>query len=178
MPTFIAPDPRSLGANTDPKPTSKPKPMARVLKARAKPVAKVTTDRRDDARVDRRLDPRRAELEPAALLGRDRRDRERRATDRVEVALDCVERVGTQRYFRITHDLSTFGLSTSTGPAHPMGTRVHLALNLPDCGEDPVFVEAEVVGVHAETGGMRLAFRSPSVDAAKRIHRFVKITAS
>lgn len=135
-------------------------------------------DRRNDSTPDRRLDARRFELEPAALLGQDRRDRERRATGRVEVALDCVERLGSQRFFRITHDLSTFGLSTATGPAHSAGTRLQLALQLPDGNADPVFVEAEVVGVHTETSGMRLAFRNPDADAIKRIHKFVQATAS
>lgn len=131
-------------------------------------------DRRDRSRADRRFNPLRADLEPAALLGKDRRDRERRATGRVEVALDLVEKLGTLRFFRITHDLSTFGLSTASGPAHPMGTRLSLALQLPDGNNEPVFVEAQVVGVHSETGGMRLAFRKPSAEIVKRIHRFVR----
>jgi hypothetical protein len=142
------------------------------------PHAQPKRDRRDEQRADRRLDARRFELEPAALLGKDRRDRDRRATGRVEVALDCVERLGTQRFFRITHDLSTFGLSTATGPAHRMGTRLQLALQLPDGNAEPVFVEAEVVGVNSENQGMRLAFRNPSADALKRIHKFVQATAS
>ena len=130
-------------------------------------------DRRSGKRTERRNDPRRLELEPAALVGKDRRDRDRRASARLEIALDCVERLGTQRFFRVTHDLSTFGLSTAVGDAHALGTRLHLALHIPDGGAEPVYVEAEVVGIHAETGGMRVAFRRPSAAAVKRIHKFV-----
>lgn len=128
-------------------------------------------DRRSPARPDRRNDPRRALLEPRLLQGRDRRtDKDRRATDRLNVSLDVEERCGDM--FR-THDLSTFGVSTVGGPSYTIGTRLHLAIRLPDGDPRSVNVEAEVVGWHSETGGVRLAFRQPSVDAIRRIHRFL-----
>lgn len=104
----------------------------------------------------------------------DRRDeRDRRATPRVEVQLECEERDEGARYFRITQDLSTFGLATRQGFPHPRGTRLNLALHLPDLPGEPVQVEAEVVGWYDAMGGTRLAFRQPSVEAVKRIHKFL-----
>ncbi len=98
---------------------------------------------------------------------------ERRATARVKVEVECEERHGNSRYYRITEDLSPFGLSTRQGLTRSVGTRVQLALFLPDDREQPVLVEAEVVGALNAVGGMRLAFRKPSVQAVRRIHRFL-----
>lgn len=103
--------------------------------------------------------------------------RDRRAGPRVEVELDCEERLGEQRYFRLTWDLSTFGLSTRYGYSHPMGTRLDLALYLPDAAE-PVQVRAEVVGACPESKGARLAFRNPSADAVRRINRYLRTQAA
>ncbi len=116
---------------------------------------------------DRRLGERRSkESDPG------RRSRERRASPRVQVELDCEERCGSSRYFRITTDLSTFGLATRQGYRHRVGTRLELLLYLPD-GEPPLSLSAEVVGAYDERGGMRLAFRNPSREAVRRIHRFL-----
>lgn len=104
----------------------------------------------------------------------DRRDsRDRRASPRLEVELDCEELIDGARYFRITRDLSTFGLSTRTGYPLPVGTRFELKLYLPDEPQRPVEVPAEVVGWHTEDGGLRLAFRGPPAEAVRRIHRYL-----
>src|SRR5687768_14536445 len=99
--------------------------------------------------------------------------RERRATPRFSVEVECEERVGASRYFRITSDLSTFGLSTRHGWPHEVGTRLQILLYLPDGLEKPVEVEAEVVDHFNAQGGMRLAFRNPKVDVLRRIHRYL-----
>jgi len=99
--------------------------------------------------------------------------RERRASPRFPVEVECEERLGASRYFRITSDLSTFGLSTRHGWPHELGTRLQILLYLPDGQEKPVSVEAEVVGHYNTQGGMRLAFRNPKVDVLRRIHRYL-----
>lgn len=119
---------------------------------------------------DRRSGERRKES------GGDRRFRERRASPRVQVELDCEERCGSSRYFRITTDLSTFGLATRQGYRHEVGTRLKLLLYLPD-GAPPLALSAEVVGPYDERGGMRLAFRNMSREAVRRIHQFLKRVA-
>lgn len=98
--------------------------------------------------------------------------RERRASPRVAVELDFEERVEGSRFFRLTSDLSTFGLSTRTGTPHPVGTILELALYLPD-ETLPVRVQAEVVAHRTHQNGMRLAFRNPSIEAIRRVHRFL-----
>jgi hypothetical protein len=113
-------------------------------------------------------------LTPSGERRPERRTRtERRATPRVRVEVECEERHGNSRYYRITEDLSPFGLSTRQGLTRSVGSRVRLALYLPDDRELPVLVEAEVVGQLNAEGGMRLAFRKPSVQAVRRIHRFL-----
>ena len=131
------------------------------------------------ARHDRRRQERRSPLRqvlPTSAGEVERRKRfERRASRRVEVELDCEEHHGGgNRYFRVTRDLSTFGLSTRSGFPHDLGTRFSLRLYLPDGDRAPVEVQAEVVGWHTEDGGMRLAFRNPSAEAVRRIHKFVQ----
>ncbi|MDQ3266744.1 MAG: PilZ domain-containing protein [Myxococcota bacterium] len=99
--------------------------------------------------------------------------RERRATPRIPIEL-CCEEVGAKRpYYRTTFDLSTFGLSTQSGRPHPVGTLLELRLHLPDDLRLPLELRAEVVGSHRETDGMRLAFRQPSAEAVRRIHRYL-----
>ena len=133
------------------------------------PRPKVLQDRRQ---LERRS---RWRLDLPVAGEKDRREaRERRATPRLEVELDCEERFEGTRYFRITRDLSTFGVSTRCGYPHPVGTKLDLALYLPDDPRVPVKVQAEVVGWHSEDGGMRLAFRSPSAEAVRRIHRYLQ----
>lgn len=128
------------------------------------------TDRRTHDRRRRTREPIRA----AGERDTDRRSgRERRATARVEVELDFEELIGDTRYFRLTRDLSVFGLSTRCGYPHPIGTRLDLRLYLPDAPSTPVALAAEVVGYDTFDGGMRLAFRSPPKEAIRRIHRFL-----
>ncbi len=98
---------------------------------------------------------------------------ERRATPRLQVELECEERTGDSRLFRITTDLSTFGLATRQGGTHPVGTFLHLTLHLPDGLGEPLELEAEVLGAFDAFGGMRLAFRNPPAHAARRIHRYL-----
>lgn len=101
------------------------------------------------------------------------KSRERRASPRVRVQLECEERLGASRYFRMTSDLSTFGLSTHRGFAHPPGTRLELRLFLPGEPRTPVCLDAEVVGWDGTDQALRLAFRAPPVEAVRRIHRFL-----
>lgn len=99
--------------------------------------------------------------------------RERRATPRVAVELECEERTTDSRYVRLTSDLSTFGMSTRQGHTPPAGTRLTLALFMPDEPLAPLKLDAEVLGPYDSGGGMRLRFKNPSVDAIKRIHRYL-----
>lgn len=99
--------------------------------------------------------------------------RERRATPRMPIELCCEERVGRKPYYRTTYDLSTFGLSTQYGHAYPLGTVLELKLHLPDDLRRPLELRAEVVGTQEETSGMRLAFRNPSAEVVRRIHRYL-----
>jgi hypothetical protein len=124
----------------------------------------------------RQLERRGPSRPPIAGAGEsDRRDdRDRRASPRLECELDCEERMNGSRYFRVTRDLSTFGLSTRTGYPHPRGTRFELILHLPDLPRHPISVQAEVLGWDNEDGGMRLAFRNPPADAVRRIYRYLK----
>jgi hypothetical protein len=93
------------------------------------------------------------------------------------VELECEEQIGHSRYFRITWDLSAFGLSTRYGYPHPVGTKLKLALYLPDDPE-PVRLRAQVVGLWPENSGVRLAFRSPPADAVRRINRYLRSRAT
>ena len=88
--------------------------------------------------------------------------------------LECEEVVEGNRFFRLTFDLSAFGVSTRFGPARERGTRVDLALWLPDDPQNPVKVKAEVVGTAPMHQGARLAFRNPPAEAVRRIHRYLK----
>jgi hypothetical protein len=99
--------------------------------------------------------------------------RDRRATPRVSVELECEERVNESRYVRLTTDLSTFGMSTRAGHTPAAGTRLTLALFLPDEPLAPLKLEAEVLGPYDGSGGMRTKFKNPSVEAIKRIHRYL-----
>jgi len=105
--------------------------------------------------------------------GRRRLAADRRATPRVQAEVICVERMAGTRFLRTTHDLSTFGLSTRYGHLHPVGTKLDLELQLPDESSRPVQVRARVVGHLDRRSGMRLAFRSPSRDAVRRLHRYL-----
>lgn len=98
---------------------------------------------------------------------------DRRATARVHAEVICVERVEGTRYLRTTYDVSTFGLSTQYGHVHPVGTELDLELQLPDDSSRPLLVRAKVVGHVGRTGGMRMAFKNPSRDAVRRLHKFL-----
>ncbi len=102
-----------------------------------------------------------------------RRRRERRATPRVPVGLSCEDLSGEAPSHRTTFDLSTFGMSTRCGGNRPIGTELGLRLHLPDDLRHPLDVRAVVVGAHEESGGMRLAFRSPPAEAVRRIHKYL-----
>jgi hypothetical protein len=106
-----------------------------------------------------------------------RRFRERRATPRVAVELEVEEQQGDSRYVRMTHDLSTFGMSTRVGHTPPAGARLALSLFLPDEPLAPLKLDAEVLGPYDEKGGMRLRFRQPSLEAVRRIHKYLKQSA-
>lgn len=99
--------------------------------------------------------------------------RDRRATPRVNVELECEEQQGGSRYVRLTRDLSTFGLSTLEGHTPKKGTKLKLKLFLPDEPNAPLALEAEVLGACRPSGGMRLKFSSPPLEAVRRIHRFL-----
>jgi len=98
---------------------------------------------------------------------------DRRATPRVHAEIICVERVAGTRYLRTTYDLSTFGLSTQYGHVHPIGTDLDLELQLPDDSSRPLLIKARVVGHVGKQGGMRMAFKSPSRDSVRRLHKFL-----
>ena len=99
--------------------------------------------------------------------------RDRRATPRVAVELECEERTPDSRYVLMTTDLSTFGMSTRQGNTPLTGTRVTLALFLPDEPLAPLELDAQVLGPYDSSGGMRLGFRNPCIDSVKRIHRYL-----
>lgn len=98
---------------------------------------------------------------------------DRRATPRVHAEIICVERVAGTRYLRTTYDLSTFGLSTQHGHVHPVGTELDLELQLPDESSRPLLLRAKVVGHVGKLGGMRMAFKHPSRDAVRRLHKLL-----
>ena len=104
--------------------------------------------------------------------------RERRATPRVPVELECEEQQGDSRYVRLTTDLSTFGLSTRQGPTPIPGARMLIRLFLPDEPLAPLQLDAEVLSNYDAQGGMRLKFRKPSLDAVRRIHRYLSTQAA
>jgi hypothetical protein len=110
--------------------------------------------------------------QPRARAHRPRRaPRERRAAQRTSVELECEERVGPHRYFRVTQDISPFGLSTRYGYPHAVGTKLELWLYLPDDPTHPVKLQAEVVGQWPDEAGVRVAFRNPSGEAVRRISK-------
>src|SRR5688572_11952175 len=102
---------------------------------------------RDERRKDRRTgDNGVALFERIKSKAPERRSfRDRRATPRKPVALEWEEELGEARLVRLTSDLSTFGLSTKDGPAHPKGTRLRVRLFLPDQPNEPLVLTATVV---------------------------------
>jgi len=109
------------------------------------------------------------------LSGVDRRRRaDRRAAPRLQIELDCEERLPHRRYVRRTLDLSVFGVALKDGKRHEKGAQVNLALYLPDAVE-PLEMRAQVVGpAPGFRGGVRMAFRQPPVESVQRIHRFIR----
>jgi len=108
-----------------------------------------------------------------AAAAKQRLAADRRATPRLQVEMICVERVAGTRFLRTTYDLSTFGLSTQYGHVHPVGTELDLELQLPDESSRPLLLKAKVVGHVGRLGGMRMAFKNPSRDAVRRLHKFL-----
>lgn len=142
-----------------------------------KPLTLIAPPPRGSARLFASRDPALYESLESLVFGaaapRSRPERERRATERVQAEVLYEERVGGRRWYRLTWDLSTFGLSTQEGPRHAEGTQLSLTLHLPDELTGPIALTAEVLGVHAATGGMRLAFRSPPAVSARRLHQYL-----
>ncbi|MGA9522506.1 MAG: PilZ domain-containing protein [Myxococcaceae bacterium] len=124
---------------------------------------------------DRRQTERRAGERPPVPTEADRRGgKDRRASPRIEVEVDCEEIVDGMRSFRVTRDLSTFGVCTRFGYPHRVGMRFEMVLYLPDDRTNPVQVQAEVVGWNEGGAGMRVAFRNPPGEAVRRIHRYLR----
>lgn len=129
--------------------------------------------------MDRRTGERRQKLDLLRTLvtgtrtDSERRGKDRRATPRLRLEVECEELLPESTFFRITTDLSTFGLSTRLGPAHPKGTMMQLRLYLPDLPSEPLALQAEVVGPYDAHGGVRVRFHRPSVEAVRRIHRYL-----
>lgn len=101
-----------------------------------------------------------------------RKFRERRASPRVAVGLELEARHGSERTPQTTNDLSTFGLSVLEGPTPPTGTKLTLALFLPDEPMSPLELEGVVLGP-CGANGMRVKFHQPSLEAVRRIHRYL-----
>lgn len=101
--------------------------------------------------------------------------RDRRATPRFEVDVVCEAGLpGAPRHYGMTFDLSTFGLATRGGTGYAIGETLELVLHLPDGHPSgPLALTAEVLGVHEESGGTRMAFRRPPALAARRLHRYL-----
>jgi hypothetical protein len=104
-----------------------------------------------------------AVLEPSEELGDGRR-----VARRFEVALSASERSGPFEVVWTTTDLSVTGLSIRDSFSRPLGTRVHLQLELND-GGDPLPVTAEVIGAFDEAGGVRVHFVELSEKGRARI---------
>lgn len=96
--------------------------------------------------------------------------RERRASRRLAVGVP----VEAEDARLVTNDLSTFGLSVRGGKTPPLGARLTLKLFLPDAPEVPLTLHAEVLGPLDDTGGARLKFIRPPLEAVRRIHKLVK----
>lgn len=107
------------------------------------------------------------------LIPRPPTPRDRRATARVRLCLCVDEHASGESLRRHSYDLSTFGLSLAKGPRRDQGTLLRLTLYLPDGRPQPLKLNAEVLGTHRSTGGVRVAFRQLEDDALKRLHRLV-----
>jgi hypothetical protein len=125
--------------------------------------------------ADRRGAERRTSSRPPVATESERRLRnERRAWPRQPVEVECEELVDGLRHFRVTRDLSVFGLSTRFGHPLQLGTRFELILHLPDDRARPLRLWAQVVGWNLGGAGMRLAFRQPSSEAVRRIAAYLR----
>lgn len=100
--------------------------------------------------------------------------RDRRATPRLKAAVALETRAGSTSRRYVTHDLSTFGLSIASGPTPRKGARLTLKLFLPDKPDEPVELDAQVLGAFNDAGGLRLKFVEPPLPAVRRIHKLVK----
>lgn len=135
--------------------------------------------------TERRLKRDRRSSKPAsfgALIARlargepERRSfKDRRATPRVSVELECEESEGTSKFVRLTTDLSTFGLSTRHGPSLKRDTLLRLKLFLPK-NPQALLIKARVLGPYDSEGGVRLKFIRPSLECVQRLHRFLAET--
>jgi hypothetical protein len=145
---------------------NRPSPLSLIAPRPSFPPELLVDERRSLSRSLRTL------LYSQSRLNR-RTGRDRRATGRFQAEIVCEERKGPSKHYRLTYDLSTFGLSTQYGPQYRIGTKVRLSLHLPDDITGPVEVDAEVVGLHEQSGGMRLAFRAPPAEGVRRVHRYL-----
>jgi hypothetical protein len=68
-------------------------------------------------------------------------------------------------------------MSTRQGHTPAAGSRLSLSLFLPDEPLAPLKLDAEVLGPYDDNGGMRLRFRQPSLEAIRRIHKYLKTAA-
>ncbi len=100
--------------------------------------------------------------------------RDRRGTPRVAVSIDVHTDFGDEQQVLSTHDLSTFGLSLKGGPTPKKGSSVQLKLFLPDAPTEPLLLKGRVLGSLDASGGARVKFVNPPVEALRRIHRFLK----
>lgn len=114
-------------------------------------------------------------LERIAHGEKERRSfRERRASARLSIALPLEVTVGESSLRLVTNDVSLFGLSLLSGTSPRKGTQLMLKLYLPDNHEAPLRLRAQVLGPLGTSGGVRLKFLEPAVDAIRRIHHLLK----
>jgi hypothetical protein len=100
--------------------------------------------------------------------------RERRATPRLggDVSFQ-VGRTAAGETLK-THDLSPFGLSSADVPAPKAGARLTIWLQLPDAPNQPVRLDALVLGPLNGQSGARLLFVKPPIEVVRRIHRLLR----
>lgn len=120
------------------------------------------------------LDDRRADPLGRAMPTDRRRGRDRRASPRVEVRLQCEDVGFPDSKMLQSEDLSVFGVCVRTEEPYKRGSRLLLELHLPDGGEAPLALRCEVVGWDKRRRRARLAFRDPPVRAVRRILRFLQ----
>lgn len=136
-------------------------------------LAVIADRRRNDRRAHARLGGRVATNE-RRRDHRERRRNDRRGFERLSIELAVEERVGTDVYFRVSHDLSVLGLAVRHATPHPPRTLVQLRFTLPDADEGREIVTYGLVtGPLSGGAGMRVKFVALDAQHAKRISRFI-----